>query len=57
MTVVYRAYSPSRDHGGWLCEYHSAAQGRVSTLNQNSAVTGDPADWVVQTGHIQWEQA
>ena len=55
MTRVYRAYSPSRDEATSAQEDHGYVQGVAATRNQHAAVTPGPADWTVQTGHIQWE--
>ena len=57
MTTVYRAYSPSRDEATSAQEDMGYVQGVAATRNQHAAVTPGPADWTVQTGHIQWEQA
>jgi len=57
MTTVYRAYSPSRDEHTSAQEDMGYVQGVAATRNQHAAVTPGPADWTVQTGHIQWEQA
>ena len=57
MTVVFRAYSPSRNQGATVTEDHGYAAGVAATRNQHTAVTPGPADWTVQAGHIQWEQA
>lgn len=55
MTIVYRACSPSRNQGATVTEDHGYAAGVAATRNQHAAVTPGPADWTVQTGHIQWE--
>src|SRR5699024_932199 len=57
VTVVYRAYSPSRDEATRAQEDRGYVQGVAATRNQRAAVTPEPADWTVQTGHIEWEQA
>ena len=55
MTRVYRAYSPSRDEHTSAQEDHGYVAGVAATRNQHAAVTPGPADWTVQTGHIEWE--
>ena len=57
VTRVYRAYSPSRDEHTTAQEDMGYAAGVAATRNQHAAVTPGPADWTVQTGHIEWEQA
>lgn len=55
MTAVYRAYSPSRDR---VCTPHlhpDRAAADTAIRNQRTSIDGGPADWVVQTGHVEWE--
>ena len=55
MTVVYRAYSPSRDEHTSAQEDHGYVQGVAATRNQHAAVDAREPDWTVQAGHIEWE--
>lgn len=57
MTVVYRAYSPSRDDYHGLTDDEDAMRGIVGTLNQGSVLGIYPADWAVQAGTVTWEDA
>lgn len=51
MTVVYRAYSPSRDQATSPTDSQPYATGLAITRNQHDG----PADWTVQAGTIHWE--
>ena len=55
MTVVYRAYSPSRDTTHGVTDDRDHAVGTVSILNQYALVNDAESDWMVQEGHIEWE--
>lgn len=60
MTRVYRAYSPSRDKAGTTYADRARAVSQAAVRNQFVACdpnTAQLADWTVQTGHVQWEQA
>ena len=55
MSTVYRAYSPSRSEGTTVTDQHGHAAGAASTRNQLTAAYPDcVADWIVQTGHVEW---
>lgn len=55
MSIVYRAYSPTRDEGTTVTGELSWAQGVAATRNQHAAASpGQPADWIVQIGHVRW---
>lgn len=58
MSYVFRAYSPSRNRAGTTYADHARAQSQAAVRNQ--FVDCDPntdqlADWIVQTGHVEWE--
>lgn len=56
MTVVFRAYSPSRGEGTSVTDDRTYAAGVAGTRNQLCAVHPDHTpDWVVQAGHVEWE--
>lgn len=56
MTTVYRAHSPSRDSASSPTDSRPYAVGVAATRNQHALTdTSLPADWAVQTGHVQWE--
>lgn len=55
MTVVYRAYSPSRDTTHGVTDDRDHVVGTVSILNQYALVNDSAGDWVVQEGRIEWE--
>ena len=58
MTIVYRAHSPSRDRSGTTYADHARATSQAAVRNQFvdcDPNTDEPADWYVQTGHVQWE--
>ena len=58
MTVVFRAYSPSRDRAGTTYADHARAASQAAVRNQFidcDPNTDQPADWYVQTGNVQWE--
>ena len=55
MTIVYRAYSPSRDEATSAQEDMGYVQGVAATRNQHCAVDAREPDWTVQAGHIEWE--
>lgn len=55
MTVVYRAYSPSRDTTHGVTDDRDHVAGTVSILNQYALVTDSVGDWVMQTGTVEWE--
>lgn len=57
MSIVYRAYSPSRSKGGATFADYARATAQAAVRNQ--FVDCDPntdqlADWIVQTGHVEW---
>lgn len=54
MTVVYRAYSPSREQGTTPTDDHQYATGVAATRNQHATATDGPADWTVQQGLVTW---
>ena len=56
MTVVFRAYSPSRDDHHGLTGDRDAMRGIVGTLNQGAACGPYPPDWTIQTGYITWKE-
>lgn len=53
--TVFRAYSPTRDDYHGLTDDEHTMRGIVGTLNQGAVMGIYPADWTVQTGHVQWE--
>lgn len=55
MTIVYRAHSPSRDDTHGLTEDRDEMAGTVAVLNQGARLGIYPPDWIVQTGHVEWE--
>lgn len=57
MTIVYRAYSPSRDKGATPNPSRARAKSTAIVRNQH-ALTDDtlPADWTVQTGTVTWNK-
>lgn len=56
MTVVFRAYSPTRDQGATVTDDRQCAAGVAATRNQYTHVDDSlPADWTVQAGVIAWE--
>ena len=58
MTIVYRAYSPTRDNAGATFADHARAQSQAAVRNQYADCDPDtelPADWYVQSGTVQWE--
>lgn len=58
MTVVFRAYSPSRDKAGTTYADRARATSQAEVRNQFVACDPDTdllADWVVQAGHVEWE--
>lgn len=56
MTAVYRAYSPSRDKAGTTFADPARASSQAAVRNQFvDCDTDQAADWIVQTGHVQWE--
>ena len=56
MTVVFRAYSPSRNEATTTGDDKGWAHGVAATRNQLAATHPDQhADWTVQTGHVEWE--
>ena len=55
MTVVYRAYSPSRDTTHGVTDDRDHVAGTVSILNQSALVTDSVGDRVMQTGTVEWE--
>lgn len=56
MTVVYRAYSPSRDEGTVPVRSRQRATSTADSHNRIDAEHGQPCDWMVQAGHIEWEK-
>ena len=57
MTIVYRAYSPSRDRAGRAYADRVRAVSQAAVRNQ--FVECDPnseevADWFVQAGRVDW---
>ena len=55
---IYRAHSPTRDKAGTTHADHARAQSQAAVRNQFAACGPDtelPPDWVVQTGHVRWE--
>ena len=58
VTVVFRAYSPTRDKAGSTFADHARAASQAAVRNQFAACDPNPdlpADWYVQAGHVEWE--
>ena len=55
MTVVYRAYSPSRGEATTVTGDRGHAAGVAATRNQHCAVDARTPDWYVQAGTVRWE--
>lgn len=55
MTTVYRAHSPSRAATLGLTEDRDEMAGTVAVLNQGARLGIYPPDWIVQAGHVRWE--
>ena len=58
VTTVYRAYSPSQNRSGTTYTDHTRAQSQAAVRNQFvdcDPNADQPADWIVQTGHVRWE--
>lgn len=55
MTTVYRAHSPSRDDTHGLTEDRDEMVATVAVLNQGARLGLYPPDWIMQTGHVEWE--
>lgn len=56
MTLVYRAYSPSRQQCTTPTNDADYATGVAATRNQHTHVTHQPADWIVQAGTVSWNK-
>ena len=54
MTAVFRAYSPSSGRGTIAVPSRQRAVYTADSLNR-LADDQNPADWIVQRGHIEWE--
>lgn len=52
---IYRAHSLSRGEGHHPTPDRDRAHGDTAILNQAAHAFGDPADWTVQQGRIEWE--
>ena len=56
MTTVYRAYSPSRGRGTVPVRSRQRATSTADSHNRIDTERGQPCDWVVQEGHIEWDK-
>lgn len=59
VTVVFRAYSPTRGKAGATFADHARAASQAAVRNQFAACDPDtelPQDWYVQTGTVEWEK-
>lgn len=54
MTLVYRAYSPTRDKAAPAYNERARAISTASIRNQGCDTTGETPDWIVQQGTVQW---